>query len=138
LGSVTWHNVRLFLEILKQLHILLGASQSNWNKSEVIAALMAPMDRGRPFLGNLYLPSYPAYQNYFLKIRIILLMQFGQSQHETRHGISLSAIIRVLRQYGYQERWIRQAIQELVQQRFLECLEAPVEEEHTKDYQLGG
>ncbi len=137
LSSVAWHNVRLFLEILKQLHALLGSSHLNWNKSEVIAALMAPLDRGRPFLGNLYLPSYHAYQNYFLKIRTILLMQYGQLQHETRHGTALSSIVRVLRQYGYQERWIRRAVQELVQQRFLECLEAPVEEEYTKNYQLG-
>ncbi len=137
LGSVAWHNVRLFLEILKQLHALLGSSYSNWDKSEIVAALMAPLDRGRPFLSNLYLPSYHAYQNYFLKIRIILLMQYGQQQHETRHGTTLSSIVRVLRQYGYQERWIRRSVQELVQQRFLECLEAPVEEEYTKNYHLG-
>ncbi len=137
LGSIAWHNVRLFLEILKQLHALLDSSHSNWDKSEVIAALMAPLDRRRPFLSNLYLPSYPAYQNYFLKLRIILLMQYGQQQHETRHGTTLSSIVRVLRQYGYQERWIRRSVQELVQQRFLECLEAPVEEEYTKNYELG-
>lgn len=136
LSSVAWHDVRLFLQILKQLHFLLGSSQSDWNKSEVIAALMAPLDRGRPILGNLYQPSYPAYQNYFLKIRALLLMQHGQQQHRTRHGTTLNSIIRFLRQYGYQERWIKQAIQELVQQRFLECLEAPVAEEFTKEYQL--
>ena len=136
LGSVAWHNVRLFLEILKQIHTLLGSGDSNWNRSEIIAALMSPLDRGRPYLGNLYLPSYPAYQNYFLKIRTILLMQYGQLQHETRHGTNLISIVRVLRQYGYQERWIRKSVQELVQQRFLECLEAPVEEEYTKNYQI--
>ena len=63
-------------------------------------------------------------------------MRHGQLQHETRHGTTLGSIIRVLRQYGYQERWIRRALQELVQQRFLECLEAPVEEEFTKNYKL--
>lgn len=36
LSSVAWHNVRLFLEILKQLHALLGSSHLNWNKSEVV------------------------------------------------------------------------------------------------------
>ncbi len=136
LGSVAWHDVRLFLITLKQLHFLLGSSRSNWSKSEVIAALMAPLDRGRPILGNLYQPPYPAYQNYFLKIRVLFLMQYGQSQHETRYGTTLNSIVRFLRQYGYQERWIKKALQELVQQRFLECLETPVAEEFTKDYQL--
>jgi hypothetical protein len=36
--------------------------------------------------------------------------------------------------YGYQENWTKRAIAEMVQERLLECLEAPAEEDYTKHY----
>ncbi len=136
MSSVAWHDVRTFLNTLRQIHFMLGGSESYWSISEVIAALITPNNNGVPVIGNLFRPSYPAYQCYFLKLRTLLLMQYGQQQYETRRGTKLAVIIRFLKQYGYQQRWIKKAIEELVQERFLECLEAPAEEDYTKNYAL--
>lgn len=136
LGAVAWHDVRYFLSIVKDTHLMLGSEKNIWTTSEVVASLLAPTSRGKPIVGNLYRPAYPNYQCYFLKIRIICMLQYGQRQYESRGGTKLNIIIRFLNQYGYLNRWIMKSVEELVQERFLECLEAPVAEDFTKEYEL--
>jgi hypothetical protein len=117
---------------------MLGSSSIPWTIPEIIACLMMPYDVSDiPFaISNVYRPPYPNYPCYYLKIRILLMLIFGRSPYETYRGTSLTRILTFARWYGYQERWIRRALQELVRERFLECLEAPSEATYTKAYEL--
>ncbi len=136
LEAIGWHNVRSFFEALRQVHVALGNHSKPWDVPEIIAALMTPQTQGRPILHNIYRPSYPHFKCYFLKLRLLLLLIYGQQEYETRRGTSYDRLITLLRLYGYHVYWIKTAIAELVRERFLECLEAPTEEEYTKDYDL--
>ena len=138
LASISWHNVRFFLEILQRVHIQLGTDNEVWQHTEVIAALLTSFDVGRtaPVLTNIYRPSFPRYRCYFLKVRILLMLMYGLPSGITRRGVSLSRILSFTRLYGYETRWTEQAVEELVKERYLECLEAPSDGDYTKNYSV--
>jgi len=138
LEAIAWHNVRYFLQNLKQLHSMLGSGYEPWQTTEIIASLMTPTNKSsnKAVISNIYRPSYPTFQCYYLKLRVLLLQIFGQPEYQTRRGTSLNRLLNFLSLYGYHERWTKRAIEELVQERFLECLEAPAEEDFTKQYEV--
>ena len=138
LDAISWHDVRYFFEVLRQIHIMLGSNSPSWRIQEIIASLMMPTKIGNisPVISNLFRPPFPTYPCYFLKCRILLMLIYGQQIYQTRRGSSLTSLLTFLAIYGYHESWSRRAIQELVQQRFLECLEAPTAEDYTKTYTL--
>ncbi len=43
LDAVSWHDVRLFLQILEQVHVTLGSTETNWSVDELLAILMTPL-----------------------------------------------------------------------------------------------
>ena len=135
LASVSWHSVREFLNILRRVHSQLGNSSKVWERSEVIAALMTLNDIDAPsVIPNIFRPSYHNHQCYFLKLRIILMMTYGLRSGEVRSGVGFFKILTFARLYGYQSIWIEKSIQDLVREKLLECLEAPVSEDFTKNY----
>jgi len=136
LSAVAWHDVRYFLKALRHLHTHIGTDDRPWTLSETIAALLAPSENGAPILGSLYYPSFRSYKCYFLRLRAILLMQYGRVHHKMKRGTSFREIEDLLKQYGYQRRWIQKTLEELVQERFLECVEAPAAEDYTKSYKV--
>lgn len=138
LASVAWHNVRYFLEVLRRIHIQLGENKNPWTETEVIAALLTTntADKTLPIIPNIYRPPYPNYQCYFLKLRVLLLLINGSKSNNLRQGARLPKLLSFSRLYGYQTDWTTRAIEELVQERLLECLEAPLASDYTKDYKL--
>ena len=138
LASIAWHDVRYFLRLLGHIHSLLGNEDRPWNIPEIIAALMTPSDFSGTLqiIPNIFQPSYPNYHCYFLKSRIILYLLHGLNYHERNRGVTLERILRFMRPYGYARRWVERAVQEMVQARLLECVEAPAALEYTRDYQL--
>jgi hypothetical protein len=138
LQAVAWHNIRHFFQTLRQVHLALGSIVNPWTIAEIIASLMAPPSgtHGYPIISNIYRPPYQNFLCYFLKLRILLLLLYGQQEHETKRGTSLNRLLSMSSLYGYHTNWTKQAIVEMVRERFLECLEAPAEEEYTKDYEL--
>jgi len=138
LASISWHDVRYFLDTLRRLHFQLGTNGEPWNETEVIAALMTSSDTGRisPVLSNIYRPPFPNYQCYYLKLRVLLMLIYGVKSGELRKGIPFQRLFTFTRLYGYQERWTRSAIEELVKERFLECLETPSTSDYIKNYKL--
>jgi len=56
----------------------------------------------------------------------IIIIQKGHTQR----------LFTFARLYGYQERWTRNAVEELIKERFLECLETPSTSDYTKNYKL--
>ena len=138
LAAIAWHDVRSFLALLPQLHAMLGNIQKPWKVSEILAALMSLPDAARlpSAISNIYRPAFASFPSYFLKIRALLMLIYGRPDYELRRGITLTRILVFLRTYGYQERWVKQSIQEMVRERLLECFEIPAEAEYTKDYRL--
>jgi hypothetical protein len=140
LQAVSWHNIRYFFQLLRQVHLALGSSVNPWTISEIVASLMAPPSttHGRPAINNIFRPpyQYQQFQSYFLKLRILLLLLYGQQEYETKRGTSVNQLLSLLSLYGYHTHWTKQAIADMVRERFLECLEAPTEEEYTKEYEL--
>jgi hypothetical protein len=132
--AIAWHNVRYLLQVLRQIHLSLGGDPRPWEVSEMIASLMTPSIHGRPIIGNVYRPSYPLFKCYFLKLRLLLVLIYGQQEYETRRGTGFERLLTLMSLYGYHNYWTKKAIVELVRERYLECLEAPAEEEYTKDY----
>lgn len=137
LSSASWHNVRYFLDTLKRVHIQIGDKESSWKEIEVVAALMTSngFDGSSPIIPNVYKPPYPNYQCYFLKVRILAFLLYGIKDREQSRGVKLARIISFLRLYGYQSTWIYRGIEELVRDRLMECLEAPLESDYTKNYE---
>ena len=137
LDAVAWNNVRLFLDLLGQLHAMLGSCSAPWGFSAIVGALMTPnFAGGASVISDIFRPPFQNQQGYFLKIRLLLMLLYAQPSHEMRHGISASSLLSFLNFYRYHLPWSRRAIEELVRERFLECLEAPTEEDFTKDYKL--
>jgi hypothetical protein len=137
LSAIAWHDVRSFLSYLKQIHSSLG-SNATWSTANATAALMTGRDISGSVVPNLYAPPYPAHPCFFLKARVLAALLYSKSPERVRQGIALPELLRVLRAYGYQDRWSRKGIEELVQQRLLECLEAPAAAEYTRSYRLVG
>ncbi|MBE7384338.1 MAG: hypothetical protein F6J95_023355 [Leptolyngbya sp. SIO1E4] len=137
LASIAWNDVRYFLACLRSIHALLG-SEEKWSMSEVITALMLSKQiiAHSSGLADVYMPPHERFPCYFLKVRILAMLLFGRKQSERLQGASLRSIISFCRSYRYQERWTRTAIEEMVRNRLLECLEVPAAAEYTKDYEV--
>jgi len=138
LAAVSWHNVRYFLDILRDLHLMLGSEPEIWSVSYIVVALLMPnsLSGSRPILPNLYYPVYASYPCYFLKLRLLLRLLHGRHSSESRRGTSLKSILSFTRMYAYHERWTRLAVRDMVRERLLECLEIPSEADFTKNYEL--
>ncbi|MEG4806642.1 AAA family ATPase [Microcoleus sp. F8-D3] len=138
LAAVSWHNVRYFLDVLRELHLMLGSEQEIWSVSYIIVSLLMPnsLTGSRSILPILYYPVYTSYPCYFLKIRLLLRLLYGRHNSELRRGTSLKSILSFTRMYAYHERWTRLAIRDMVRERLLECMEIPVEADFTKNYEL--
>ena len=138
LSAVSWHNVRYFLDLLRDLHLTLGSEPKTWSVSYMIAALLSTnsITGSRSVLPNLYYPVFISYPCHFLKLRLLLKLLYGGHSSESRRGTSLKAILNFTRMYAYHERWARLAIKEMVRERLLECMEIPSEADFTKNYEL--
>lgn len=138
LSAVSWHNVRYFLDILRNLHMTLGSEPAAWSFTYIISALLLidNVNGGQSVLPNLYYPVFPNYPCYFLKIRLILRLLYGRHSSELRRGTTLKAILNFTRMYAYQESWTKLVIREMVRERLLECMEIPAEADFTKNYEL--
>lgn len=139
LSAISWHNVRYFLDLLRDLHLTLGSEPKSWSISYMIAALLSTnsITGSRSVLPNLYYPVFISYPCYFLKLRLLLKLIYGEHSSELRRGTSLKSILNFTRMYGYHERWTRLAIKEMIRERLLECMEIPSEADFTKNYELG-
>lgn len=138
LSAVSWHNVRYFLDLLRDLHLTLGSEPEAWSVTYMISALLSVNNAagGQSVLPNLYYPVFPSYPCYFLKLRIILKLLYGRHSSESRRGTTLKAILNFTRMYAYHERWTRLVLREMVRERLLECIEIPAEADITKNYEL--
>jgi len=138
LSAVSWHNVRYFLDLLRDLHLTLGSEPESWSATYMISALLSVnnVNGGQSVLPNLYYPVFPSYPCYFLKLRIILKLLYGKHTSESRRGTTLKAILNFTRMYAYHERWTRLVLREMVRERLLECMEIPAEADFTKNYEL--
>jgi len=138
LSAISWHNVRYFLDLLRDLHMTLGSESEAWSVSYMISALLSVnnVNGGQSVLPNLYYPVFPSYPCYFLKLRLILKLLYGRHSSESRRGTTLKAILNFTRMYSYHERWTRLVLKEMVRERLLECMEIPAEADFTKNYEL--
>jgi len=138
LSAVSWHNVRYFLDLLRDLHLALGSEPEAWSVTCMISALLSVnnVSGGQSVLPNFYYPVFPSYPCYFLKLRITLKLLYGRHSSESRRGTTLKAILNFTRMYAYHERWTRLALREMVRERLLECMEIPAEADFTKNYEL--
>lgn len=137
LNAVSWHDVRLFLELLRRVHLVLGSQDSPWSFTDIIAVLTLATDTGMrsPLLPNVFRPPYPAFQCYFLKLRLIIWLCWGNAAL-SRRAAPYASIVRFLGLYGYLPNWVRHALQELVRERLLECIEAPSAADFTRSYEV--
>lgn len=138
LSAIAWHNVRYFLDILRDLHLRLGSELNIWSSVYIVPALLSSNNIAdhKSILPNLYYPIFPSYPCYFLKLRLILKLIYGRHSSELRRGETLKSILNFTRMYAYHERWTRLVIREMVRERLLECMEIPAETDFTKDYEL--
>jgi len=139
LAAVSWHDVRQFLMLVRRLHVTLGIEVAAWDFKAVLAALMAPGANPEHMVAvvpNIYEPPFPNYDCYFVKLRILALLHYALPPAERRRGKELPFILRVTRMYGYQERWTRKAVRDLVRERCLECIQAPAAAEYARSYEL--
>lgn len=138
IAAASWHNVRYFLDILRDIHLMLGSDPEIWSFSHIVVALLMPnsLSGSRSILPNLYYPVYASYPCYFLKIRLLLRLLYGRHTSELRRGTNLKSILSFTRMYGYHERWTRLAVRDMVRERLLECMEIPLEADFTKNYEV--
>ncbi|MGE5658858.1 MAG: P-loop NTPase fold protein [Actinomycetota bacterium] len=138
IAATSWHNVRYFLDILRDIHLMLGSEPEIWSFSHIVVALLMPnsLSGSRPILPNLYYPVYPSHPCYFLKTRLLLRLIYGKHTSELRRGTSLKSLLSFTRMYGYYERWTRLAVRDMVRERLLECMEIPLEADFTKNYEV--
>jgi hypothetical protein len=136
LDAIAWHNIRYFLEHLRNIHQRLGINVASWSLSEVLMALMIPakVEGQRLTLPNIYLSPSIHTPSYFLKIRIVLILICGRPSSELLRGLPLPTLVNFARTYRYTERLTKKAIEEMVRERLIECVEVPAEAEFTKNY----
>ncbi len=136
LSAIAWHDVRSLLGEIKRVHVNIG-SAAPWTVPLALTSQITAGESSTPTrLPNLYKPSYPTYSCYFIKPRVLALLLYAPHQDRFRHGLAYPELVKFLRLFGYHDRWSRKALEELVQDRLLECLEAPSAVEYTKRYQL--
>ncbi len=131
LAATAWHDVRLFLRYLKGVHKRLGSEAKEWEQSLIMAALLQSDEEQRP-LPNIFRPALPTHPAHFLKLRLLLLLQGAT----VNRGLEQERILRFVTAYGYHRRWGRAALQEMVRERLVECLELPAALEVTQSYSL--
>ena len=137
LSSVSWHNIRLFFDLLKRVHSQLGNTKSLWSNTDVIAALMcSPVVDEPTYLPNIYKPYQNENQCYFLKLRVLLFLNYSLKSGEKIHGVPENRVINFARLYGYNANWVRHIIEECVRERLVECLEIPSDGDLTQNYEL--
>jgi Cdc6-like AAA superfamily ATPase len=135
LSAVAWHNIRYFFVVMREIHQLLSNEEDFWTITEIITALLAPVN-GKPTLPNLYYPVAESYATHFLKIRILMRLIYGRHHSDLKRGTSFAAINNFTIKYCYLESWTKTAIKDMVRERLLECLEIPTESDYTKDYEF--
>lgn len=137
LSCISWHNIRMFHDLLRQLHKQLGSSSQCWKYEEVITALMVSQDDGQPStLPNLFIPYQNINQAYFLKLRIMLFLNYSLKPNERTHGIPINRIVSFAQMYGYRGSWCTAVIEECVRQRLIECVEIPTDGDDLINFQI--
>ncbi|MFT4804514.1 MAG: ABC-type lipoprotein export system ATPase subunit [Psychroserpens sp.] len=137
LSCVSWHNIRYFCDLIKKVHIQLGSKTDKWKHQEVLAALMVNQEAGEPkVIPNIFTPYQNINRCYFLKIRIIFFLMYSIKANDRTHGIPKKRILGFAKMYGYRSGWILAAIEELVRQRFIECLEIPSDSDDIIDFDI--
>ena len=137
LAALSWHSVRSFLAHLQSIHRALDAeSIISWTFIDVLAPLLVQGEQKPTQVISPYVFRPVAKRNKcnFLKLRIMLFLQYGVKPAERRQGVSSIRLCEFCRVYGYQTAWIERSIEELVRERLLECLELPSDEEFTKSF----
>jgi GTPase SAR1 family protein len=128
LSCISWHNIRMFHDLLRKVHKQLGSSSNSWKYEEVIAALMVSHEDGQAsVLPNLFIPYQNVNQAYYLKLRILLFLNYSLKPNERTHGIPLNRIVCFTQMYGYRGSWATAVIEECVRQRLVECVEIPTD-----------
>ncbi|WP_394131879.1 hypothetical protein [Shewanella maritima] len=126
LSCISWHNIRLFHVLLRKVHKQLG--EKKWKFEEVISTLMISQENGESaILPNIFIPNQNVNQSYFLKIRILYLLNYSLKQSERTHGIPLNRIVNFSKMYGYRSNWSASAIEDCVKLRLIECVEIPAD-----------
>lgn len=136
LAATSWHNVRKFLELLKRVHKYSGADKEEWPIEDVLNSLIlaSDFDLRAPITGDLFKPVFERQRCYFLKIRVLIYLSHGLKAAESQRGVKYSKLLKFVRGYGYRDSWLQKSMEEMVQERFLECMELPTEESYTQDY----
>lgn len=128
LSCISWHNIRFFHDLLRQIHKRLGSTSIGWKYDEIIAALMINQEDGQDsILPNLFIPYQNVNQAYYLKLRVLLFLNYSLKPNERTHGIPLNRIICFTQMYGYRGNWSIGVIEECVRQRLVECVEIPAD-----------
>ncbi|MEP1742586.1 MAG: AAA family ATPase [Kangiellaceae bacterium] len=128
LSCISWHNIRLFQDLLRQVHKQLGSALNGWKYEEVITALMVSQEDGQPsILPNLFIPYLNVNQAYYLKVRVLLFLNYSLKPSERTHGIPLNRILCFSQMYGYRGSWSIAVVEECVRQRLVECVETPTD-----------
>jgi hypothetical protein len=137
LSCISWHNIRLFHDLLSQVHKQLGSSSTKWGYEEVIAALMVSQEDGQPSaLPNIFIPYQNVNQSYYLKLRILYFLNYSLKPNERTHGIPLNRIVRFAQMYGYRGTWSIAVLEECVRQRLIECVETPTDGDDTVTFNI--
>ncbi len=136
LAVIAWHNVRDLLRILRQLHASLGTPSEPWRTYEIVASLLLSGEHEgtRHIPSTLYRPISKKHHCYYLKLRLLLFVEYGVTSSDRRRGVSGQRFLAFAQGYGYRKQWIKEAITELVHERLLECLEIPTERSYTSKY----
>lgn len=135
LSALAWHSIRYFFSSLEYVHSQVGPDDK-WNFRDILMTLMFPSESGgvHSVATSLFHPIEKHHKCFFLRIRVLLLLQYGVRQDQRRAGVRAHRIVDYCRSYGYRTSWIKKTIESLVRERLLECLEIPTEPEHTKNY----
>lgn len=137
LSCISWHNIRLFHDLLRQIHKQLGSSASGWKYEEVIAALMVSQEDGQAsILPNLFIPYQNINQAYYLKLRTLLFLNYSLKPNERTHGIPLNRIVCFTQMYGYRGSWSIAVMEECVRQRLVECVEIPTDGDDVVNFNI--
>lgn len=135
LSCVSWHNIRLFYDLLKRVHTQLGSKSGRWEHEGVIAALMVGPQEGQSIvLPNIFVPFQNVNQCYFLKLRVLIFLSASVKANERTHGVPLQRLLSFAQMYGYRSAWITATIEECVRQRLVECLEIPSDGDDVVDF----
>lgn len=136
LASASWHNVRKFFELLRQIYRFSDWSEGSWNEDDVIFALSVGSQSSLPVFGNIFPESGDAGPTYYLGLRALAFLQCGVPSHQLRAGISLSELSRVLISFGYTYSESRRITERLVRIRAIECIDIPADEDFTLVYEI--